>query len=111
MSLQQYKARQFFFCGYKILTEGVFATHCLVMRESQFDELCGLRQTAVSSAKYVYIYIYVCVCVYTHIRTYTHIQVYVCIGRGGRERMFQSRLTEETFPLEGGKNNRLETSV
>ena len=85
MSLQQYKARQFFFCGYKILTEGVFATHCLVMRESQFDELCGLRQTAVSSAKYVYIYIYVCVCVYTHTYIHTHTGLCMYRERGERE--------------------------
>jgi hypothetical protein len=38
----------FFFGGHKILTEGVFVANCLVMRGSQFEELCGLRRTAVS---------------------------------------------------------------
>ena len=34
------------FCAHKILTEGVFEPQCLVMRESQFDKLCSLRQIA-----------------------------------------------------------------
>lgn len=42
MSLRNYKEKQFV-CGQNIWTEGAF-----VMRESQSDELCGLRQTAVS---------------------------------------------------------------
>ena len=48
-----YKDKQFF-CGFKILAEGVFVnqlfgTSCLVI---QFDELCGLRQISVSRAIY-----------------------------------------------------------
>jgi hypothetical protein len=42
MLLQKYKDKQFL-CGHIILTEDVF-----VVRESQFDELFGLRQIAVS---------------------------------------------------------------
>jgi hypothetical protein len=35
-----------------MLTEGVFVTTCLLMRESHIDGLCGLRQIAVSIARY-----------------------------------------------------------
>jgi hypothetical protein len=37
------------FCGYSRLTEGEFLTRP-VMHVSQSDELCGLRQTALSRA-------------------------------------------------------------
>jgi hypothetical protein len=46
MFLQKYK--QNFFCGYKILKDGVFLAKVSNNAESQFGELYGLRQIAVS---------------------------------------------------------------
>jgi hypothetical protein len=46
--------RSNFLYGHNILTEGFLSPSSLVMRESQFDELRGLRQIAVSQAIYAF---------------------------------------------------------
>jgi hypothetical protein len=47
MCLPRYKESNFFFVGTTFWQKVCSYSSCLVMRESHFDELCGLRHTAV----------------------------------------------------------------